>query len=159
MTPSEREQFERDIYFEIHKPENHGCLTDAADFLRHKDSSRLSRITNPNDPRANNIFGEVSDVLEAFHYKYPQLEEFIWEKLSLRRNQYLKCARDKKAALVEIADRAAREQLDVNLAICRGESQKKLEEEAFQALQKSKAQYDTVCAMGQAVEISESGVQ
>ncbi len=152
MTPQEREEFERRIYLEIHSPQNNGCITSAADYMRLKEPSKISRIVNLNDSRANNVFGEVSDLLEAFDYKYPDLEEFIWEQLCLRRSKYKKKGKTGKLAeLAAIADRASREQLDVPLFICLGKSPEEIQREAFQAHEHSKLQLEKALELTEVV--------
>lgn len=153
MTPQEREQFELEIYLETKK--HRGCIEDAADFLRHPDSSRISKIINSNDPRANGI-GMVLDVLEGFNHKHPELEEFIWEKMCLKRNGYKKRGKTGKLAeLASIADRASREQLDVPLSISLGKSIEEIQREAFQAHEHSKIQLEKAMALNETVQINE----
>lgn len=149
MKPSERKQFDLEIYTEIGKPENRGCYEDAADFLRLPGASKLSKIFNPYDPRANNVFGESLDILEAFHDKYPTLARFIWEKMNLKVNKFMSVGEREigRGELVEIADSTAREQLDVNFAISSGKTLEEIEIEAFQAVEKSRVQYDAIVDM------------
>lgn len=145
MTPAEREKLDTEIYLETKN--YRGCIEDAADFLRHRDSSRISRLINPNDSRANNIFGEMLDVLQGFNHRHPKLAEFIWEKLTLAKNSFMGRNDRTEEFLTEIADLAAREQLDVNFAVSRRASQQELEREAFQAFERSRIQYEAIVAM------------
>lgn len=144
MTPNDKTKLETEIYLEIHK--YNGSISDAADFLRHKDSSRISRLVNPNDSRANNIFGEFVDVLQGFHYRHPKLARFIWEKINVAVNSFMG-ASESEARLAEIRELSfatTHEQIEVNQALSSGKSQADLEIEAFQALQHSQKQYDAI---------------
>lgn len=143
MTPSEREQFDLEIYTEIGK--HRGAITDAADYLRQRDPSRISRLVNPRDTRANNIFGEAMEVLEGFNNKHPELAKFIWTKMTLAANSFMDFGESKIKLIDELrehADSTAREQLDVNFAISSGRSPEEIEQECFEAFEKSRVQYE-----------------
>ncbi len=150
MTPDEREQFDLEIYFETKKTEHRGCLVDAADYLHLRDASRISRLVNPNDNRANTIFGEAMQLLQAFSHKHPKLAHFIWAKMTLKANNFLAFTGselDFFEELGELADSAAREQLDVNFAISRRKSAEEIEQEAFEAFDRSRLQYERARAL------------
>lgn len=155
MTPTEREKLEIEIYLET---KNHrGCIEDAADFLRHRDSSRISRLVNPNDTRAHNIFGEVLDVIQGFNHKHPKLAQFIWKKMALAANSFMDTSDGeiRLTELAEVADSAAREQLDVNSAINLNKPVEVIRQEAFEAYEKSRIQYEKAMALtgsGQTIE-------
>ena len=150
MTPNERKKFDVEIYEETKEKKNRGCITDAADYLRHRNSDRVSRLINPNDERANTIFGEVVDLLEAFNHKHPLLAQFIWKKICLKVNGFMETGNQtvKLAEFAQMADAAAREQMDVNSAVMLGQSVEDIQKEAFEALQKSQAQYDKAMKLG-----------
>lgn len=153
MTPSEREQFDLEIYTEIGK--HRGAITDAADYLRQRDPSRISRLVNPRDTRANNIFGEVMDVLEGFNNKHPELAKAIWTKMTLAANSFIDFGDDEIDPISElrtIADSTAREQLDVNFAISRGLSPVEIEREAYEAFEISRIQYEKARALRNRLE-------
>jgi len=154
MTPDEREKFDLEIYLQTKEPQHRGCIGDAADYLHHKNSDRVSRLVNPYDSRANTIFGEAADLLEAFHHKHPKLARFIWRKLSLQVHSFMETG-DEVVRLVEFAeaaDSAAREQLDVNSAVNLGKPVAVIQQEAFEALEKSRIQYEKAMQLTQTVE-------
>jgi hypothetical protein len=148
MTPDEREKFDLEIYLETKN--FHGCISDAADYLRLRDPSRISRLLNPTDTRANNICGELVDVLEGFNHRHPKLAQAIWSKIVLKVNGFMDFNEgdaDLLKELGEIADTAAREQLDVNFAISSRKTPEEIELEAFQAYEKSRVQYEKARAL------------
>jgi hypothetical protein len=149
MTPSEREKLDLEIYLETKKPQYRGCISDAADFLRMRDPSRISRLINPTDTRASNIFGLVLDVLQGINHKHPDLARFIWAKMSLAKDSFMDAGEERVrlAELAAIADTAAREQLDVNLAISTRRPVGEIKQEAFEAYEKSRIQYEKASAL------------
>lgn len=143
MTPEEREVFDLLIYLESKK--HRGCISDAADYLRLPDPSRVSCLINPNEIRAKNIFGETMDMLEAFNHKHPLLAKFIWSKMVMQVNSFMKFATAADIpldTLIDIADSAVREQFDVNRAISSRMSPEEIELQAFQAFEASRKQYE-----------------
>lgn len=150
MTPDEREKFDLEIYLQTKEATNRGCITDAADYLRHKKSDRVSRLVNPYDSRANTIFGEAMDLLEAFNHKHPALAEFIWQKMVLQARSFMETGEQivKLAEFAEIADVAVREQMDVNSAVLLKKSVPVIQQEAFEAFEKSRIQYEKAMQLG-----------
>jgi hypothetical protein len=143
MTPEEREIFDLRIYLETKK--YRGCISDAADYLRLSEPSRISRLVNPNEPRANNIFGAAMDVLEGFNHKHPELAKFIWSKMVMQANSFMEFSNETATALdelIDVSDRAVREQFDVNRAISERKSPEDIERETFEAYEKSRQQYE-----------------
>jgi len=151
MTPDDREKFDLEIYLQTKEPAHRGCIADAADYLHHRNSDRVSRLVNPYDSRANTIFGEVADLLEAFNHKHPKLAKFIWRKLSLQVHSFMETGDEvvKLTEFAQAADTAAREQLDVNSAVMLNKPVEVIQQEAFEAYEKSRIQYEKAMALGE----------
>lgn len=149
MTPDDREKFDLEIYLET---KNHrGCIVDAADYLRHKNPDRVSRLVNPYDSRANTIFGETAELLEAFNDKHPELAVKIWRKLSLQVRPFLEASNEtvELDEFAEAADATAREQSDVTRAVMLKKPIEIIQKEAHEAFEKARRQYDLAMKLGQ----------
>ncbi|HRH44699.1 MAG TPA: hypothetical protein PKY82_23885 [Pyrinomonadaceae bacterium] len=147
MTPLEREKFDLEIYLKTKDPEFNGCFVDASDYLHRKDSSKISRQLNPADSRKDTLFGEAMDVLEALHYKHPELAKFIWKKMNLQWHEISREAQNHKSKLLNIVRQTSNEQLDVYDAIARELPETDLKREAYEAYLQSKAQYEQIAGV------------